>query len=33
MRELRGKRMVPPEDFPKIPLMYGISAEKGKHFS
>jgi 2-polyprenyl-3-methyl-5-hydroxy-6-metoxy-1,4-benzoquinol methylase len=30
MRELRGKRMVPPEDFPKIPLMYGIRAEKAE---
>jgi SAM-dependent methyltransferase len=29
MRELSGKRMVPPEDFPTIPLMYGIRAEKG----
>jgi SAM-dependent methyltransferase len=28
MRELPGKRMVPPEDFPKIPLMYGIRAER-----
>jgi SAM-dependent methyltransferase len=28
MRELPGKRMVPPEGFPKIPLMYGIRAEK-----
>src|ERR671917_70721 len=27
MRELRGKRMVPPEDVPTIPLMYGIRAE------
>jgi SAM-dependent methyltransferase len=30
MRELPGKRMVPPEDFPKIPLMYSIKAEKAK---
>jgi SAM-dependent methyltransferase len=29
MRELSGKRMVPPEDVPTIPLMYGIRAEKG----
>jgi len=29
MRELPGKRMVPPEHVPKIPLMYGIRAEKG----
>jgi SAM-dependent methyltransferase len=29
MRELSGKRMVPPEHVPKIPLMYGIRAEKG----
>jgi SAM-dependent methyltransferase len=28
MRELRGKRMVPPEDVPTVPLMYGIRAEK-----
>ena len=28
MRELPGKRMVPPEHVPKIPLMYGIRAEK-----
>jgi SAM-dependent methyltransferase len=28
MRELPGKRMVPPEHVPKIPLMYGIQAEK-----
>jgi SAM-dependent methyltransferase len=28
MRELREKRMVPPEDVPQIPLMYGIRAEK-----
>ena len=31
MRELRGKRMVPPEDVPTIPLMYGIRAEKDQH--
>jgi 2-polyprenyl-3-methyl-5-hydroxy-6-metoxy-1,4-benzoquinol methylase len=29
MRELPGKRMAPPEHIPKIPLMYGIRAEKG----
>ena len=29
MRELQGKRMVPPEDFPTVPLMYGIRAERG----
>jgi SAM-dependent methyltransferase len=29
MRELPGRRMVPPEDVPAVPLMYGISAEKG----
>jgi SAM-dependent methyltransferase len=28
MRELPGRRMVPPEDVPAVPLMYGISAEK-----
>lgn len=28
MRELRGKRMVPPEHIPKVPLMYGIRAER-----
>jgi SAM-dependent methyltransferase len=28
MRELPGKRMVPPKHVPKIPLMYGIRAEK-----
>ncbi|HEX2740815.1 MAG TPA: class I SAM-dependent methyltransferase [Rubrobacter sp.] len=28
MRELTGRRMVPPEDVPAIPLMYGIRAEK-----
>src|SRR5918999_3081679 len=30
MRELPGKRMVPPEDVPTIPLMYGIRAEKNQ---
>ena len=29
MRELPGKRLVPPEHMPAIPLMYGIRAEKG----
>ena len=28
MRELPGRRMVPPEDVPAVPLMYGIRAEK-----
>ncbi len=28
MRELSGRRMVPPESVPAVPLMYGISAEK-----
>jgi SAM-dependent methyltransferase len=28
MRELPGRRMVPPEDVPAVPLMYGISAVK-----
>ena len=28
MRELRGKRMVPPENVPTVPLMYGIRAER-----
>ncbi len=28
MHELPGRRMVPPEDVPAVPLMYGISAEK-----
>ena len=28
MRELPGGRMVPPQDVPAVPLMYGISAEK-----
>ena len=27
MRERSGRRLVPPEDVPSIPLMYGISAE------
>ena len=29
MRELPGRRMAPPADVPSVPLMYGISAEKG----
>ena len=28
MRELPGRRMVPPEGTPAVPLMYGISAKK-----
>ncbi len=28
MRELQGRRLVPPDDIPIVPLMYGISAEK-----
>ncbi len=28
MRELPGRRMVPPENVPALPLMYGISAER-----
>jgi hypothetical protein len=28
MRELPGRRMVPPERVPAVPLMYGISAVK-----
>ena len=28
MRELPGRRLVPPESVPAVPLMYGISAEK-----
>jgi SAM-dependent methyltransferase len=28
MREVPGRRMVPPESVPAVPLMYGISAEK-----
>jgi SAM-dependent methyltransferase len=28
MRELPGRRMVPPEDVPNVPLMFGLSAEK-----
>lgn len=29
MRELAGRRMVPPEGVPAVPLMYGIRARKG----
>ena len=29
MRELPGRRMVPPEHIPTVPLMYSILAEKG----
>ena len=29
MRELPGRRMVPPESVPSVPLMYGIRAHKG----
>lgn len=29
MRELPGKRMVPPEDVPNVPLMYGVVARRG----
>ncbi|HET7271108.1 MAG TPA: class I SAM-dependent methyltransferase [Rubrobacter sp.] len=28
MRELPGRRMVPPDEIPTVPLMYGIRAEK-----
>ena len=28
MRELSGRRMVPPENVPALPLMYGIRVEK-----
>lgn len=28
MRELPGKRMVPPEEVPAVPLMYGIRAQR-----
>ena len=28
MRELRDNRMLPPENVPKVPLMYGIRAER-----
>jgi SAM-dependent methyltransferase len=30
MRELPGRRMVPPEGVPAVPLMYGISADKAR---
>lgn len=30
MRERPGRRMVPPEGIPTVPLMYGISAEKDR---
>jgi SAM-dependent methyltransferase len=30
MRELPGRRMVPPEGVPSVPLMYGISAQKSR---
>jgi SAM-dependent methyltransferase len=30
MRELPGKRMVPPEHIPTVPLMYGIRAERSQ---
>jgi SAM-dependent methyltransferase len=30
MRELPGRRMVPPENVPAVPLMYGLRAEKNK---
>jgi hypothetical protein len=29
MRELPGKRMVPPEDVPNLPLMFGVMARRG----
>jgi SAM-dependent methyltransferase len=29
MQELPGRRMFPPAEVPSVPLMYGISAEKG----
>lgn len=28
MRELPGRRMIPPDDVPEVPLMYGLRAEK-----
>jgi SAM-dependent methyltransferase len=31
MRELPGKRMVPPEEVPNVPLMYGLAAAKPSH--
>ena len=30
MRELPGRRMVPPEQMPSMPLMYGIVAERSR---
>ncbi len=30
MRELSGRRMVPPENVPAVPLMYGLRAEKNR---
>ncbi len=30
MRELPGRRMVPPERVPSVPLMYGLRAEKAE---
>ena len=29
MREMKGRRMFPPEGVPEVPLMYGVRAEKG----
>jgi SAM-dependent methyltransferase len=29
MRELPGRRMLPPEDVPAVPLMFGVRARKG----
>ena len=28
MRELPGRRMIPPEELPAVPLMYGLSAQR-----
>lgn len=28
MRELEGRRMVPPEGMPRLPLMYAIAAQR-----
>jgi hypothetical protein len=30
MRETGGRRMLPPEGVPALPLMYGIRAEKNR---
>ena len=30
MRELSGRRMLPPENVPAVPLMYGVRAEKNR---